>query len=240
MKKQYLVILLFAVIIGLYSFIILSDNWTDLPAVIKLKYNPKDSSAIGQIDNLVIQNDSNCIRFFGKILNPTKNNDLYTIFVDSIGVLGKSFYQKLDLEEGISLIRIYRNKDIWQSEYSIKILDLNKDNYPDIAIYNDVMSGNANHTFSYYLYYPNLKRFKINYNFSLPNLVWNENNKTYSSFASGGQAGLIYSQNTYKVKNDSLIIIEIVSQDYNQKLDKYIRITKTLEKTVIDTLTIKN
>jgi hypothetical protein len=237
MKTPYIIISLLFTFICLNSFVDKNDDRIK----IKLKYNTNDSGVIIQIDDLILQNDTNSIFILGKIKPPIHNDcDYYSIYVDSIYIEGENFYQKLDLEEGISVLYVFKEKKQWYLNYSIKLEDINKDNYSDIAVYNADMSGNKNHTFNYYLYDPKIKLFKINNIFSLPNLIWDETTKTYRSFSQAGHASLIYTQDTYKIRNDSLIIIKTVNQNYDQTLDKYIRVTKTKEKIIIDTLTIKN
>ncbi|MEQ8423693.1 MAG: hypothetical protein RIA63_03220, partial [Cyclobacteriaceae bacterium] len=65
--------------------------------------------------------------------------------------------------------------------------------------------------------------------------------KTISTFGQGGMASMIYNSETYTWEENKLKLIKSIQQDYNDKLNRFIRETKTLSDltwtTQVDTLT---
>jgi hypothetical protein len=111
----------------------------------------------------------------------------------------------------------------------ITVDDYNFDGYMDIGIVS--WQGIANIGYKVFIYNPKKKDYDYNAELSeLSSLMADAKTQTVTSSNRGGHAGMIYSFSQYKWEKGKLALIVERKQDYDDGLDKYIRITKTLQK----------
>jgi hypothetical protein len=127
-------------------------------------------------------------------------------------------------------------------DYRISFVDYNFDNYPDIVIYNSE-SGNNNYVEDKYIYDKNKQKFIYNKTLSEgANFSTDSINKIIHSFWGYGIGN--YSSNTYKWKDDELLVTETESQYLIDSLHLFVkRVNKLVDgKWImkIDTLTNEN
>ncbi|MFN6945559.1 MAG: XAC2610-related protein [Cytophagaceae bacterium] len=107
--------------------------------------------------------------------------------------------------------------------YKINFKDYNFDNYPDLTIYNS-SSGSKNIMEDVFVYHPEKKQFVYDNRLSgLSNISVDTIAQTIYTFGQGGMASKIYGSATYKWEEDELVVIKKVLQDFDDKLDAFVR-----------------
>jgi len=166
-------------------------------------------------------------------------NDGYGV-VDSLMIFFENKQHKMYVGE--NCYEIYRPDLLFSVEHYIKLKDYNFDNKPDVAIYNNVQSGNKNYVEKIYIFDKKKNTFLRNRILSeSANCYIDTINKTISTFWEGGMASMIYGSSTYIWVNDELTEIKYVHQDYIDSLKVFKRTTKELIDNIwvskVDTLT---
>ncbi len=169
------------------------------------------------------------ITLFGKLPSLTSNY----LWVDSL---------KLIIEENNQTIiapyessSCYCNKDNGYDffEYLFKFEDVNFDGTNELAI-NDTQGGGRHRLYNYYFFNPDKKSYELNNIFTLPNLVINPINKTYSATSSGG--GGNYYLSKYVLKYDSIHLIYYEKQWDEKTMRAYIKETWDTQSVKTDTI----
>ncbi len=163
---------------------------------------------------------------------------LYT-FIDSIKLLDpvvSSLHGKYDVMSGyLSLSKDNR----YSFENIIRLNDTNKDGLIDMEVYNDALSGKGSNAI-YSVFLNHSTHFEHAAAFSeKTNLEYDKETDTYSSRHSGGHAGQLFTKEYYKYDGKSLIPIKVVTQDFDDGTQLYIRITKDLINNTIRTDSLK-
>jgi hypothetical protein len=110
----------------------------------------------------------------------------------------------------------------------IDVADLNFDNYMDITIF--MWSGSGGIWEYIYIYNPKEKKYYYQEELSSLATVWADaETKTVKSHGKGGHAGWIYYYKEFKWENGQLTLICQEDQDYDNDLELYIRVTRTLK-----------
>jgi len=122
-----------------------------------------------------------------------------------------------------------------------KLVDINFDEYPDVDMGLNEVSGNSNELRTYFVFNPRKGKFETG--IDLANLgVDNEAKLLYTTW-SGGHAGRIGGRESLSfVGYDSIRLDKSVQRDYNKNLEAYTVNTTTLTlagnyETVVDTMT---
>jgi hypothetical protein len=110
----------------------------------------------------------------------------------------------------------------------ISTADLNFDNYMDIAIF--MWSGSGGVWEYIYIYNPKEKKYYYQEELSALATVWADaETQTVKSHGKGGHAGWIYYYKEFKWENGQLILIGSEDQEYDDGLELYLRVTRTLQ-----------
>ena len=106
--------------------------------------------------------------------------------------------------------------------------DVNSDGYKDISMVIAV-GGSGNSSSAYWIYDPAAKRFVYREDFSnLGTLEIEPGSKLLHTHSNGGHAGMIFSESSYEVKDNTPILIREVNQDYDEKNGYYVQVTSEL------------
>jgi hypothetical protein len=104
--------------------------------------------------------------------------------------------------------------------------DYNFDGYTDLSVYSSG-SGQSNIMRYYYLFDKTKKQFTFSPLISLPNAIFNQDEKTIATHWNGGHAARIGGSALYRFYNaDSLLLLHETNQDFHDSLDAYIRIER--------------
>ncbi|MDR0453291.1 MAG: lysozyme inhibitor LprI family protein [Deferribacteraceae bacterium] len=148
-----------------------------------------------------------------------------TYDADEQEILNRLVFNYKGIKHTVPLTNFEEPLQCWTD---ISAADYNFDNCMDIAI--DVSCGSYNLSQKIFLYDPQTKKYEYHKELSEILGVWvDSETKTIKSHAKGGHAGLIYYFSEYSWKSGKLTLIQKESQDYDDNLGIYIRITRTLQ-----------
>lgn len=108
--------------------------------------------------------------------------------------------------------------------------DINFDGYKDLGLVL-FWGGTGNTATSYWLFNPKTKQFAFSKDYdSISTHTLDPKRKQINTHSNGGHAGMIYSDETYEVRNNKPVLIREVSQDYDEKKGYYVEETRELVK----------
>ena len=111
-----------------------------------------------------------------------------------------------------------------QEKGDIQRGDFNFDGHEDYRVF--VMPNGRRMEWEHFLFDPNTKEHTSYKELdTLWNTTFNPTNKTVSTYANGGHAGQIYTNETYVWNKGKLKLIEKVSQDWDRKKGLYYKVT---------------
>ena len=109
--------------------------------------------------------------------------------------------------------------------------DYNFNGYLDVAVFNTIYSGSYNSAYEIFLYDPKKKNYTYHPALSEMLGAWvDAETKTIKTHSKGGHAGLIFYFAEYRWDKGNLMLIQSVTQDWSDELDKYVLVTRTLQK----------
>lgn len=167
---------------------------------------------------------------FGRFSEIDLSLDYFKYFPDSIFVISP-IESILKFDDCITSFG-YFNKMKFNTSDMIIISDINIDGINDFAVYNDCLSGNGqNSTFDYWI--NDGFTLRLDTEFSVPNLGYNNKNKEYYSRSSAGGGNI--TETYYKLKSGKLKALRSIETKYidDDKL-KYTKIDFIKNDTIIE------
>ena len=179
---------------------------------------PKNTSGIYSAEGCVKKNNKRICTL------KMSDNQLYTFHYD--GEMKVEVYKDNSLQQTITLPTAEFNPGTITN--FMMAMDVNFDGFSDLGI-KTCEGATGNVCYGYYLFNPQMKKFEYSKEFTATGGFPEASSKEIRAHWNNGCAGGCFSERTYKVINNKPVLVSEINQEFDDKKQVFIKVTKELK-----------